>query len=70
MNKGIIETRLNGKCSGCETPITKIINSIQRTCRADGIRYIYTLKPDEGWGIFRCDTCSSVIDEVWIPEVE
>ena len=59
------ETRIEGHCGKCGKDVTKIENSARNTCRSDGTRFVYTRKPDEGWCIFRCEQCHSVIDEVW-----
>lgn len=49
-----------GACA-CGRPVRKIIGS-DFTCRRDGVRYA---RPDDtqGWCIFRCDVCHSVIAE-------
>lgn len=61
------EERISGECSFCGEPVTLVRNSVARTCRRDGNRYIYTDRQDSGWCIFRCRECSSLIDENWRP---
>lgn len=62
-----IQERILGRCSVCKTTVTKIINSSLPTFRNDGIRFVYSEKPDFGWCIYRCDKCKNIIDETWKP---
>ncbi len=67
--KQSLEIRIPGACR-CGTPITKILDSKRKTCRRDGIRFIYTDKSDLGWCIIRCEGCLRLIDDTWIPTGE
>ncbi len=62
------EIRTAGVCGGCGKFVLKIEQSVKPTCRADGVRYIYPGRPDDGSCIFRCENCHAVIDEVWVEE--
>ncbi len=65
MAKSKTEKRTIGYCKKCGRCVIRIDNSEQTTCRADGRRYIYAHKPDDGGCLFRCE-CMSVIDDNWI----
>ena len=58
------ERRISGTCK-CGRPIVKILNSDLPTMWVNGDRYIYSDRPHDRGCIFRCDNCSSVIDEVF-----
>jgi len=62
------EERIAGECGKCGEAVTLVRNSIAKTCRADGNRYIYPDREDmqhAGWCIFRCRGCSEVIETTW-----
>ena len=60
-----METKKLGKCSACDTPVLKIINSDMPTCRIDGVRFTYPGTEEKGWCVFRCKECHSVIETTW-----
>ncbi len=62
------ESRESGQCRKCGTAVVLVKNSVAKTCRMDGNRYIYPDRPDmtnSGYCIFRCRGCQKVIDETW-----
>lgn len=61
------ETRIKGHCK-CGERVTKILNAESGTKSVDGTRFIYALRPDNGWNMLRCDKCYEVIDENFVPE--
>jgi len=65
------EQRIDGKCSKCAAEFTKIVNA-DKSFREDSTRYVFSDSNHEYnksgmvYDIFRCDKCTSVIDESWI----
>ena len=55
--------KTEGACS-CGEPVTRIENC-PLSCRADGVRYVYTNRPPDAWNIFRCRGCERVIFDTW-----
>ena len=59
----IIE-RIEGKCK-CGRSVTRLKIEGERTFRRNKMRYIYPEKPDDGYDIFRCESCMEVIENNW-----
>ena len=47
----------------CGHPIKVVHNEGEKTCRTDGQRFVDMKKPDTGWCLFRCPSCSEVVEK-------
>lgn len=68
LSEADMEKHIKGECGTCGNPVVKIIDS-RISCRSDGLRFATPemLADHEGWEMFRCRKCLSVIEKSWRP---